>query len=147
MKKSFNIYLILGAIAVMVFTQSCVETDELATPNVAAPVLILLEGTSFSADSPVSVASKYFELDKTNILDHTQGIDSIPVPNLMVSVFINNIEEVASLETDSDGLAELNISWTELGLSEPSSGNQVRLEFVGTYKNIPFRKYHTVRVN
>ncbi|UZD24206.1 hypothetical protein PBT90_12505 [Algoriphagus halophytocola] len=147
MKNSINRLLAIGAVVSMIFTQSCVETEELVTPNVAAPVLILFEGNSFSPESPVTVASKFLELDKTNILDHTQGIDSIPVSNLDIAVFINNTTAVASLLTDAAGAAELVVSWSELGLSEPTSGSQVRLEFVGEYKDIPFRKYHTVRVN
>ncbi|WP_192346195.1 hypothetical protein [Algoriphagus sp. Y33] len=147
MKKSFNIYLVLAAFATIAFTQSCVEAEDLVTPNVAAPVLVLLEGTSFDAESPVTVGSKFLELDKTNILDHTKGIDSIPVPNLDIAVFINNTDEIAKLITDTSGSAELIISWADLGLAEAKSGNQVRLEFTGTYKNVAFRKYHTVRVN
>ncbi|WP_057938320.1 hypothetical protein [Algoriphagus resistens] len=147
MKKTFNIYLVLAAFSTIAFTSSCVETEDLATPNVASPVLVLLNGTSFGAESPVTVGSKFLELDKTNILDHTQGIDSIPVPNLNIAVFINNTTEVASLVTDTEGSADLVISWADLGLSEVTSGSQVRLEFTGTYKDVSFRKYHTVRVN
>lgn len=147
MKNIFNRFLAVGALTSMMLTQSCVETEELVTPNVASPVLILFEGNSFGPESPVTVASKFLELDKTNILDHTLGIDSIPVSNLDIAVFINNTTAVASLLTDADGTAELVVSWSELGVAEPASGSQVRLEFVGEYKEIPFRQYHTVRVN
>ena len=147
MKKSLNIYLLVAALATLSISQSCVETEDLVTPNVASPVLILLEGTSFGPTSPVTVGSKFLELDKTNILDHTKGIDSIPVPNLDIAVFINNTNEVARLVTGADGGADLVVTWADLGISEASSGNSVRLEFAGTYKDVPFRKYHTVRVN
>src|SRR5690606_2418030 len=145
--KSFKIYLVLVAFVTIAFTQSCVEAEDLATPNVASPVLVLLEGTSFDAASPVTVWSRFLELDKTNILDHTKGIDSIPVSNLDISVFINNTNEVAKLVTDTRGSADLVLSWSDLGLSEASSGSSVRLEFAGTYKEVAFRKYHTIRVN
>lgn len=147
MKKSFNIYLVVAAFVTLAFSQSCVEAEDLATPNVAAPVLVLLNGTSFSAASSVTVGSLFLELDKTNILDHTKGIDSIPVPNLNIAVFINNTNEVAKLVTDAEGSADLVLSWADLGLPDAKTGNQVRLEFAGTYKDVPFRKYHTVRVN
>ncbi|MEB2776352.1 hypothetical protein SYJ56_13600 [Algoriphagus sp. D3-2-R+10] len=147
MKKSFNIYLALAAFATIAFTQSCVEAEDLVTPNVASPVLVLLEGNSFSAAASVTVGSQFLELDKTYILDHTKGIDSIPVPNLNIAVFINNTNEVAKLVTDSEGSADLVISWADLGLPEAKKGDQVRLEFAGTHKNVAFRKYHTVRVN
>jgi len=147
MKKSFNIYLVLAAFLTIASTHSCVEAEELATPNVASPVLVLLEGSSFTAESPVTVGSKFLELDKTNMLDYTKGIDSIPVPNLNIAVFINNTNEVAKLVTDTDGSADLVISWADLGLPEAKSGSSVRLEFAGTYKEVAFRKYHIVRVN
>ena len=147
MQKSFNIYLVVAAFATLAFTQSCVEAEDLVTPNVASPVLVLLNGTSFSPATSVTVGSQFLELDKTNILDYSKGIDSIPVPNLNISVFINNTNEVANLVTDAEGSADLVISWSDLGLPDAKPGNQVRLEFAGTYKNVPFRKYHTVRVN
>ena len=146
MKKPFNTYLILAALATFSFAQSCVEAEDLTTPNVAAPVLVLLEGSTFEATSPVTVGSKFLELDKTNILDHTKGIDSIPVPNLDIAVYINNTDEVATMVTGTDGSAELVVTWADLGLSEATSGNSVQLEFAGIYKDIAFRKYHTVRV-
>lgn len=147
MKKSFNLYFVLAAFVTIVSTYSCVEAEDLVTPNVASPVLVLLEGNSFAADSQVTVGSKFLELDKTDILDYTKGIDSIPVPNLNIAVFIDNTNEVAKLVTDTDGSADLVISWAALGLPEAKSGSSVRLEFSGTYKDVAFRKYHTVRVN
>ena len=147
MKKHIKTPALLVALFVLLLAQSCVDSEDLATPNVASPVLILLDGNSFSATSSVFVNSKTLELDKTNILDHTLGIDSIPVPNLDLEVFIGTTTKVASLTTDTNGSADLEISWTELGLNDPKSGTQIRLEFAGTYKNIAFRKYHTVTVN
>jgi hypothetical protein len=146
MKKFIKDSTLLSVVALMLCSQSCVETEGLATPNVASPVLILLEGTTFAATSPVVVSTTTLELDKAHILDHTKGIDSIPVPNLPLEVFIHNTQRLASLTTDTNGTANLEISWAELGLSEPESGTQVQLEFAGAYKSIPFRKYHTVRV-
>ncbi len=146
MKKPIKNSSLILAIALRLLSQACVETEELVTPNVAAPVLLLLEGTSFPATSSVSVTSKTYELDKSNILDHSIGIDSIPVSNLALDVYVANTRKVASLTTDSEGDAELEISWADLGITEPTSGTQVRLEFAGTHKSIPFRKYHTIRV-
>lgn len=146
MKTSIKKTSLFLALALMLLTQACVETDDLVTPNVAAPVLILLEGTTFSATSSVSVSSKTFELDKTNILDHNLGIDSIPVANLALDVYVASTRKVASLTTNAEGSANLLISWADLGVEAPKSGTQVRLEFAGTHKSIAFRKYHTIRV-
>lgn len=146
MKKSIKNSALLVALSLMLFAQACVEAEDLFTPNVASPVLILLQGTAFSPSSAVSVSSKTFELDKTNILDHNLGIDSIPVANLALEVYVANTRKVASLTTDAAGIADLKVSWADLGIEAPTSGTQVRLEFAGTYKNVAFRKYHTVRV-
>ena len=146
MRKSIKHSTLFTALSLMLFAQACVEAEDLVTPNVAAPVLILLQGTAFSSSSAVSVSSKTYELDKTNILDHNLGIDSIPVANLALDVYVANTRKVASLTTDTEGIADLVISWADLGVDVPESGTQVRLEFTGTHKSVAFRKYHTVRV-
>ena len=146
MKNLIKNSALIAAFALALSLQSCVETDDLVTPNVAAPVLLLLQGTAFSPSSAVSVSSKTFELDKTNILDHNLGIDSIPIANLTLDVYVANTRKVASLTTDTEGIADLVISWADLGVDVPESGTQVRLEFTGTHKSVAFRKYHTVRV-
>ncbi len=125
---------------------ACEDAVELATPNVASPVLVVVDGSAFPSDSDVAVTAKFMELDKTGILDNAVGIDSIPVRDLEITVWINQTEEVSTLVTDGDGEAALSVSWAALGLEVPGSGDQVRLEFAGTHDNIAFRKYHTVRV-
>lgn len=146
MKTKIKNSTLLAAFLLILSLQACVESEDLVTPNVASPVLILLQGTAFSPSSAVSVSSKTFELDKTHILDHNLGIDSIPVANLALDVYVANTRKVASLTTDTGGIADLVISWADLGVDDPKSGTQVRLEFAGTHKSVAFRKYHTVRV-
>ena len=142
----YKIPVFIMAIA-MSLSMACVEVDGLVTPNVASPVLVMLQGTAFAPTSTVTVGSTILELDKTNILDHTKGIDSLPVSNLVVKVMINNTEEVGSITTDNMGKALFEATWQQLGLTTASVGRQVRLEFTGVHKNTAFRKYHTVRVN
>ncbi|AWW32347.1 hypothetical protein DN752_20605 [Echinicola strongylocentroti] len=142
--KTYKIWAVLLACLPLLF--SCEDAVELATPNVASPVLVVVDGGAFPSDSEVTVTAKFMELDKTGILDNTVGIDSIPVSDLEVTVFINQTEEVSTVVTDGGGEAGLSVSWAALGLEVPGSGDQVRLEFAGTHDNIAFRKYHTVRV-
>nr|MBI1229449.1 hypothetical protein [Cytophagales bacterium] len=146
MKKYINKASLLIAFFSVVYLTSCVEGVELATPNVAAPVLVLLQGNTFDATAPVSVVGRFYELDKTGILDQNVGIDSIPVSGLQIRVFINQTEEVGSATTDSDGRIVFQQPWSGLGVPSPTSGRQIRLEFAGTHKNIAFRQYHNVRV-
>lgn len=125
---------------------SCEKTDELTTPKLDSPLLILLSGTSFAADAPVAVQGTFYQLDKAGILDHTVGIDSIPMANLVVTVFVNHTTEVGSMTTDSNGKATFTASWEMIGLSNPKTNNQVRLEFASELNGVPFRKYHTITV-
>lgn len=143
MKKIFNK---IGLLGLVVAAFSCVEAVELATPNVASPVLVVLEGNEFEASTGVAVEGSFYELDKSGILDRTVGIDSIPVSGLEVTVFINQTEEVSTLTTDAQGKILFQNPWTSLGISAPSSGTQIRLEFAGTYNDIAFRQFHNVRV-
>ncbi|MBD3628810.1 hypothetical protein [Cyclobacterium sp.] len=143
MKNLLNKIAFLGLV---VSAFSCVDAVELATPNVASPVLVVLEGNEFEASTGVAVAGSFYELDKSGILDRTVGIDSIPVSGLEITVFINQTEEISTLTTDAQGKIMFENPWTSLGVATPSSGTQIRLEFAGTYNDIAFRQYHNVRV-
>jgi len=142
MRKYKNIFFGL----LLVVGTGCEDAVELATPNVASPVLVLLEGSSFSSGARVEVVGTFLELDKSGILDKNIGIDSIPLSNLEIIVFVDHVQEVSSLVTDPTGKAALSLTWADLGISPAISGNQVKLEFAGMHKGIPFRKYHTIRV-
>lgn len=143
MNKILNKLAILGLAASI---YSCIDAVELATPNTASPVLVLLEGNEFEATTGVAVAGTFYELDKSGILDNTVGIDSIPVSGLEIRVFINHTEEVGTLTTDGSGKVMFQNPWSSLGLNAPASGDQVRLEFAGNHNNVAFRQYHNVRV-
>lgn len=146
MKKYINKVSFLIAFAALAYLTSCVEGVELATPNVASPVLVMLQGNVFDASAPVSVQGRFYELDKTGILNQNVGIDSIPVSGLQIKVFINQTEEVGMVTTDKTGTIVFEQPWTSLGVASPASGRQIRLEFAGTHKNVAFRQYHNVRV-
>lgn len=145
--KKFKYSLSALIISSIFLIQSCVEAEDLVTTNVASPVLIMFQGSAFSGESPINVGSTFLELDKTHLLDHSRGIDSIPVANLEIKVMINHVNEIATLTTDQLGKAVLTATWDQLGLTSAKVGDQVRLEFTGTHKAVAFRKYHTIRVN
>jgi hypothetical protein len=159
---------------------SCKEEDPFLDNNVA-PVLVDIVGAAFGApiasnpsvayDSSMqelTLTSRLFELDKTNILDHTKGIDSIPVPNLAIKVAYDltktvkagklefkgvNYEFTAEtfkssgllgeISSDANGVVQLKTTYKALGLT----GNRIqrkddiiKLTWTGTHKGIAFTR-------
>jgi hypothetical protein len=108
---------------------SCDEEDPFVD-RVASPVLLdfdnvtgyLASGglTSIPSVSKTVTAANYtnavvlsltvYELDKSGILDHTVGIDSIPVANLALT--FSKRDGTASIEAISDGSGKVIISTT-----------------------------------
>ncbi len=127
------------------FLMSCEKEDELVVDRVVSPVLVTVSGNSFLATEPVMVTTTIAELDKSGILDHMVGIDTIPVSNLPIKVLLNN-NTLAELTTDASGTVTLNKTWADLGLAAPAAGNSVVLEWSGNYKGQAFTKTGRVQV-
>jgi hypothetical protein len=115
-------YILVLLIAMIIITlTSCEDESDMAVSKVASPVLLLVEDTS-----PDQVTAFVYELDKSGILDHTVGIDSIPLANLSVEVFAATTS-VGVFTTGSDG----SFSVTYTG-AKPN-------EYAGIHKGIAFR--------
>ncbi len=111
---------------------SCEDVSDNVIPHRAAPVLGVFNQT-YNADSTIlSVQATFYELDKSGIMDHTVGIDSIPVANLPVAVYINENISLGALTTDANGEVFFEKELSAL------SGASV-LEWAGTYQDTPFR--------
>jgi hypothetical protein len=117
--KTLYIITLLSVITLSV--TSCEDVSDMAVNKIAAPVLVDVKNTS-SAE----VTAYFYELDKTGILDHTVGIDSIPVAGLAVEVFAASTS-VGLFTTGSDG--SIIVSYT---VSKPS-------EYAGVHKGVAFR--------
>lgn len=100
---------------------SCEEVSDMAIVRVAAPVVIDVVDTS-----PTAVTATFYELDKSGILDHTVGIDSIPVAGLSVEVFAASTS-LGHFTTDDTGVLIVSYVGTK-----PN-------EYAGTHKGIAFR--------
>ncbi|MCC9135963.1 hypothetical protein ACFSKU_15950 [Pontibacter silvestris] len=127
------------------FLMSCDKEESMVVDRVESPVLITISGTSFLASEPVNVTATVYELDKSGILDHTVGIDSIPVSNLPLKIIANGMA-MGDLTTDAAGKVNLTKTWAELGFSSPQAGNAVNLEWSGSYQGQAFTKLSKVQV-
>lgn len=114
------ILLLLTAMIIVTLT-SCEDVSDMAVNKVASPVLLDVKNTA--ADQ---VTAYFYELDKSGIMDHTVGIDSIPLSNLSIEVFAASAS-VGVFTTDADGSFTVTYAGTK-----PN-------EYVGTHKGIAFR--------
>ncbi len=133
---------------------ACEKTDPFVD-RVVSPVLVLVEGSNGSPSSGLttdpsvtvnfgntaSFAIRVLELDKTNILDYTRGIDSLPVATSL-KIMIRNGAEIGTFSTDASGKAQIEIPWESLGVS--STGKSVSLSASGTYNEVAFTKYFKI---
>ncbi|MHA6247522.1 hypothetical protein ACXYMU_06270 [Pontibacter sp. CAU 1760] len=137
---------LLTALFAMCFLLTgCEKEDAMVVDRVASPVLITIAGTSFAASETVKVTATVYQLDKSGILDHTVGIDSLPVANLALRIVGNGIP-LGDFTTDAAGKVNLTKTWSELGYASPQKGNAVQLEWSGSYKGQPFSKLSQVQV-
>jgi hypothetical protein len=117
MKKT---YISTILVALSLSLTNCEDVSDMAVNKVASPVLLdVKSGTG-------EVTAIFYELDKTGILDHTVGIDSIPVANLAIEVFAASAS-IGTFTTDGDG--SFKVTYTS---TKPN-------EYAGIYKGIPFR--------
>ena len=145
MKSKYISKICLSLFGLSFLLISCEKEDAMVVDRVVSPVLVTLSGSSFTAAEPVKVTATIFELDKSGLLNHAVGIDSLPVANLAITVKLN-ATTLAELTTDPVGKVNLTKTWSELGLATPKSGNTINLEFSGSHKGQPFTKPSRVQV-
>jgi len=95
MKKIYQLAFV--AVAALLVFSSCQDETDLVLDRVASPVLLVTDPVS-----ETEVKATFYELDKSGILDHTVGIDSIPIPNLSIEVFSGSTS-VGTFSTDNSG--------------------------------------------
>ena len=130
--KFYNALFICQLFLIVSLISSCVS-DELAFDVVESPVLALFDGPD-TGEAMMTVTATFYELDKSGILDNSIGIDSIPLSDLSISVFINENTLLQELKTDANGQAIFSKAWEEVSSSS-------RLEWVGVHDGVPFRIY------
>ncbi|MCC9167855.1 hypothetical protein [Pontibacter harenae] len=145
MKIKYTSRVLLTLFSLCFFLTSCEKEEDMVIDRVESPVLVLIEGTSFQASESVNITTTVYELDKSGILDHTVGVDSIPVSNLALKIKANGMD-MGTLTTDASGKVNLTKTWAELGFSSPQKGNAAQLEWSGSYKGQAFTKLSQVQV-
>lgn len=102
--------------------------------------------------NPVTLSLTVYELDKSGILDHTVGIDSIPLSNLAITFSKRDGTLATELTSGGDGKITMTTTWGALGVADIESivnesaarSITIPLTWVGTYRGISFAKYSQV---
>ncbi|GAB2787124.1 hypothetical protein GCM10027275_34710 [Rhabdobacter roseus] len=132
--------------------------DDPFVDRVVAPVLVDIVGAPYAApfgaeptvtypatDARVILTARLLELDKTNILDYTKGIDSIPVANIAMKITLRTGATLGEVTSDANGMVRLEKTWAELGVAAPRAGSNVRISWTGSYKGITFTRLSQVQ--
>jgi hypothetical protein len=136
----------------------CMKVDDPFVDRVVAPVLVVIDNAtgdgggssgepvvSQKVAGPVTLGVKIYELDKSGILDHTVGIDSIPVTSLAIKLTTRAGMSIGELTTDATGKATISKTWAELGVAAPAAGSSVLLTWTGEYKGQAFSRLSRVQ--
>lgn len=138
------------------FLVSC-KVEDPFVDRVVAPVLVDIVGASFGAplsaeptvsypaSGSVTLTARLLELDKANILDHTKGIDSIPVANIPIKITLRNGTSLGEVTSNAQGVVSLDKTWAELGVPTPKAGSTVKISWSGSYKGISFTRLSQVQ--
>lgn len=131
MNRLYKSLQILGFLFLMCLVMSC-EKEDLAFEVLESPVLAAFEDVA-GTPGMLTIKATFYELDKSGILNKDIGIDSTLIEGLDISVYVNESSLIGDYKTDSNGEILFEKELTSLGGS--------RLEWVGIYKETPFRIY------
>jgi hypothetical protein len=156
MKRNPIHIIFLFALCAVSFLAACKKEEDPFVDRVAAPVLVVIDNAKAGylsggglytepvveskLDAPVLLSAGIYELDKSGMLNHAVGIDSIPVANLAISLTTRTGAKIADITSDASGKVTISKTWAELGLAEPKKGNIVSLDWTGEYKGIAFAR-------
>ncbi|WP_266368798.1 hypothetical protein [Tellurirhabdus rosea] len=154
--KATYLFLLLGTL----FLAACEHEKDPFVDRTAAPVLLVFENAigdgggqtteptvTSKATGPATLRIRVYELDKTNILDHAQGIDSLPVASLTMKLTTRTGTAIADLTTDAKGIATLSRPWSDFGITAPKVGTNVALVLSGKHKDQSFSKLARLQAN
>ena len=152
------ILLVLSCVAILL--SGCEKAEDPFVDRVQSPVLVLIEGSAGylagggqyyepvvnnKFNAPVVMAARILELDKSGLLTHAVGIDSIPVTNLSITLLRRDGTKIADLTTNEEGRITLTRTWAELGVAAPRAGSSVSLSWSGQHKGQAFTRLSRVQ--
>jgi hypothetical protein len=146
---------------------SCEEEDPFVDRH-TSPVLIVFDGipgylanggltstptrtypvTPADYATPADWVVRFYELDKSGILDHTVGIDSIPVAGLSIKFTKRDGTLISELTTNSEGKVFAPLDWTALvpgyDAMAANTTSTINVSWSGEYKGVAFTRYSVV---
>ncbi|HEY0741570.1 MAG TPA: hypothetical protein VGD40_08910 [Chryseosolibacter sp.] len=150
---------------------SCEEEDPFVDRS-AAPVLMVFDEvsgylasggltsvpsvsktvTAATYSDPVILSVTLYELDKSGILDHAVGIDSIPVAGVPMTFSLRNGTMPIEAISDVEGKVLISTTWENLGVTDvativaakPARSITIPLLWKGSHNGISFSRYSQV---
>lgn len=127
-------------------------TGYLASGGLTAVPSVTKTVTAANYTSPVVLSLTVYALDKSGILDHTVGIDSIPVTGLKIVFSKRDGSGPVEVTSGSDGKVIVATTWEALGVtdvqaiatSSPARSITIGLTWTGEYKGQSFARYSQV---
>lgn len=126
----------------------------LAGGGLTATPAITKEVNASNYTEPVVLSLTLYELDKSGILDHTVGIDSIPVSGVAITFSKKDGSSATDAITGADGKAAVTTTWSALGITDEqmttiinSTSLQTRtfdVVWKGSYKGQNFTRFAQV---
>jgi hypothetical protein len=186
LEKHIKIFTILMLAGTMI--SACKEEDPWVDATVS-PVLVDIVGAPFgypiektptvtydSSAAELTFSARVLELDKSGILDKSKGIDSIPAPNVQITInyeinktvkkdtvkfgsktFIFSADALKAagklgdnLSSNANGLVTFKTSYKALGFEGnriQRKGDLIKLTWSGTYKGTAFTRFSQASVS
>ncbi len=166
-RKSFTVL----TLALSIFLISCEEEDPFVD-RTEAPLLMVFDEvngylasggltsvpsvsktvTAATYTQPVTLSVNLYELDKSGILDHTVGIDSIPVAGVAMTFSLRDGTRPIEAASGADGKVVITTTWEDLGITDvaaivaakPARSITIPLLWKGTNKGVSFSRYSQV---
>lgn len=166
-RKAFTIL----ALALSIVLISCEEEDPFVDRTEAPLLMVFDEVTGYLASGgltsvpsvsktvtaatytqPVTLSVNLYELDKSGILDHTVGIDSIPVAGVAMTFSLRDGTRAIEAASGTDGKVVITTTWESLGITDvativaakPARSITIPLLWKGAHKGVSFSRYSQV---